>query len=313
MLICLLNDWLFPCPRTHALHVRKLAEGFVQRGYHFKEISAEELKHLSEKDVVYISNHFNTEPIHRIVKTRLQAGLMELLNNTRASVVLWSFHTTADWDALKKIGQRERVLHLGENLYTEAVQSESVLRRFRSEFKVLTLQYSAPFHPEFSPLINLPREYDFNFVGHGYQRTLTKYCEQRYHCIIRNTPPNISEVLRVNSFRRSQINLVFHSPSNISKGIVTERFAEALSMGGIVFHDHPRISKEFPNHPAFFYVSTPADIDQAFAVVMSQSDVERNLMQTASWESWKQAGLSYFYQAGRILAALKSNVEKGGG
>jgi len=306
MLFCLLNDRLFPCPRTHALHVRKLAEGFIQRGFHFKEITADELQHLSSVDVVYISNHFSTEPLHRLVKVKLQARLMALLHNTRASPVLWSFHTTADWGALKTL--RQRVLHLGEDLYPEAVQAEPVLSRFRSDFNVLALRYAAPFHPQLAPLFDLPKEYDFNFIGHGYQRELTRYCEQRYHCMIRNTPPNVSEALRVNSFRRSQINLVFHAPSNISKGIVVERFAEALSMGGIVFHDHPRISGEFPDHPSLFHVTTPGVIDQAFAAVMSRSEAERNAMRAASWQSWKQAGLSYFDQAGRILSALKFDI-----
>jgi hypothetical protein len=309
MLICLLNDLLFPCPRTHALHVRKLAEGFIQRGYHFKEIKADELRHLSEVDVVYISNHFSTEPLHRLFRARLQARLMELLHNTSASLVLWNFHTTADWDALKFL--KQNVLHLGEDMYAEAVRAEPVLYRFRSDFNVLALRYAAPFHPELSTLSHLTKEYEFNFVGHGYQRELTRHCEQRYKCLIRNTPPNVSEALRVNSFRRAQVNLVFHAPSNINKGIVVERFAEALSMGGIIFHDHPRITAEFPDHPAFFYVSTPAEIDQAFAVVMGRNAIERDFMRTASWQSWKQAGLSYFDQAGRILAAFKNNAESG--
>jgi hypothetical protein len=305
MLICLLNDRLFPCPRTHALHVRKLAEGFIQRGYHFKEIMADELQHLSSVDVVYISNHFSTEPLHQFVKAKLQARLMALLHNTRASLVLWSFHTTPDWGALKKL--RQRVLHLGEDLYPEAVQAEPVLSRFRSDFNILTLRYAAPFHPQLSPIFDIDKEYDFNFIGHGYQRELTKYCEQRYHCIIRNTPPNVSEALRVNSFRRAHINLVFHAPSNISKGIVVERFAEALSMGGIVFHDHPRISSEFPDHPAIFHVTKPVELDQAFIAVMGKSELERNAIRAVSWQSWKQSGLSYFDQAGRILAALEKN------
>jgi hypothetical protein len=289
--------------------VRKLAEGFIQRGYHFKEIKADELRHLSEVDIVYISNHFSTEPLHRLLGAKLQMHLMELLRYTRASLLLWNFHTTADWAALKLL--RQRVLHLGEDMYPSAVQAEPILSHFRTDFNVLALRYAAPFHPQLSTLIDLTKEYDFNFVGHGYQRELTQHCEQRYRCLIRNTPPNVSEALRVNSFRRAHINLVFHAPSNISKGIVVERFAEALSMGGIVFHDHPRISDDFPDHPAIFYVSRPADIDQAFAVVMGRSEAERYAMRAASLQSWKQAGLSYFDQSSRILAAFKNDIEKG--
>lgn len=302
MLFCLLNDKLFPCPRTHAMHVRKLAEGFIQNGYHFKEIKSDELHHLSEVDIVYISSHFSIEPLHRLFASELQTYLVKLLHGTSASLLLWNFHTTANWEVLKTL--RQKVLHLSEDLYPDAVQSELLLSGFRNDFKVFTLRYSAPFHPNLLPLVNLQKEYDFNFVGHGYQRNLTKYCEKHYRCLIRNTPPNVSEALRVNSFRRAHINLVFHAQSNIRKGIIVERFAEALSMGGIIFHDHPRISKEFPRHPAIFKVTSKGDIDDAFNQVMQCSEGERAIMRSASWQSWKQSGLSYFDQARKILALL---------
>ena len=308
MLFCVLNTKLFPCPRTHMLHVRKLAEGFVQRGYHYKELTdSEEIAHLCETDILYVSNHFSSEFFHRRVASFLQRNLMSLLNGSRTRLILWNFHTAPDWAALKLLSQQ--VVHLGEDIYAEAIDREPVLQSFRQQFPVLMLRYGAPMHPDFPVSAQPGRDLDFNFVGHGYQKAMTRHCHEKYNSLIRNTPPSISEPLRVNSFRRAQVNLVFHAPSNISKGIVVERFAEALSMGGIVFHDHPRISAEFPGHPALFQVTTPADIDQAFAEVMGRSEAEHDAMRAASWQSWKQAGLSYFDQAGRILAAFKNKTE----
>lgn len=214
----------------------------------------------------------------------------------------------ADWVALKTL--RQRVLHLGEDMYPEAVQAEPALNRFRSDFNVLTLRYASPLHPYLSRRIKIEKDLDFNFVGHPYQSILTRHCVRKYKSLIRNIPPVISEPLRINSFRRSQVNLVFHAAANIKKGIIVERFAEALSMGGIIFHDHPRISAEFPNHSSFFYVTDPADIDTAFSIVMSKSEEERDVMRAASWHSWTQTGFSYFDQASRILMALGICVEK---
>jgi hypothetical protein len=291
-------------------HVRKLAEGFVQRGFHYKELNdPEEITFLSESDILYVSNHFSSEFLHRRIASALQRKLMVLLTATKSRLILWNFHTVPDWSALKALPQN--VAHLGEDIYAEAVAREPVLLSFRQQFPVVMLRYGAPMHPDFPSEESVERDLDFNFVGHGYQKTMTQHCRDKYNSLILNTPPAISEPLRVNSFRRAQVNLVFHAPSNISKGIVVERFAEALSMGGIIFHDHPRITAEFPDHPAFFYVSTPTEIDDAFAVVMGRNAIERDSMRTASWQSWKQAGLSYFDQAGRILAAFKNNAESG--
>lgn len=309
MLFCLLNTRAFPCPRTHALHVRKLAEGFIQRGYHFKELNdSDEIAYLCESDILYVSNHFSSEFFHRRVAAFLQRRLMALLERSRARLILWNFHTVPDWTALKMLSQQ--AVHLGEDLYSEAVDREPVLQSFRQQFSVVLLRYSSPMHPDFPVGMQPERDLDFNFVGHGYQLAMTRHCQENYNSLIRNTPPSISEPLRVNSYRRAQVNLVFHASSNITKGIVVERFAEALSMGGIIFHDHPRVSAEFPDHPALFYVAKPEDIDQAFAAVMGCSDAERTAMRSASWQSWKQAKLSYFEQAGRILSAFKPNREE---
>lgn len=305
MLICLLNDHFFPCPRTHALHVRKLAQGFIQRGYHYREIKSNEIPNLSAADILYVSNHFSTEPLHRLLKEKLQTRLISLLRATPASLILWSFHTTSNWNDWKTLSGK--VVHLGEDLYPTSIDAEPVLQRFRHTFPVLPLKYSSPLHPQHSQRFSVEKEFDFNFVGHGYQPELTQHCERSYRSLIKNTPPTISEVLRINSYRRAEVNLVFHAPSNVNKGIVVERFAEAMSLGGIIFHDHARISAEFTHHPAMTQVKTSQDIDTAFNSFIRLSEANREELREASWETWRQSGLSYFDQAGRILAALEEN------
>ncbi len=307
MLFTVLNDPLFPCPRTHKLHVRKLGEGFVQRGYHYCEArSLDDLTHLCARDVLYVSNHFSTEPAHRLVGGRLERRLASALARCKATRVLWSFHTLRDGAWLE--GLDGRVVHLGEDLYAEAIDKEPVLSAFRRRHGVLPLAYGSPLHPDHSGLVEIERDLDFNFVGHGYKQELTRHCQQRYNSLIRNTPPSINEGLRVNSFRRAQVNLVFHAQANVDKGIVVERFAEALSMGGLIFHDHPRIASRFPGLPSVTQVRTAGDIDQAYERIRALSPQALLALRAQSVAAWRQAGLSYFDQAGAILTAAKGTA-----
>ena len=303
MMFCVLNSVGFPCPRTHMFHVRKLAEGFIQRGYHYKELNAiNDIQYLKESDVLYVSNHFSSDIMHRSLSGWLQGKLIRALQGTSAKLILWNFHTVPDSTVLHSLAQS--VVHLGEDLYPEAIAAEPNLYDFRKEFKVLSLKYSSSMHPNFPNNVAVERDLDFNFVGNGYQDLLTNHCSSNYNSFIRNTPPSINEPLRVNSFRRAEINLVFHAPNNIKKGIVVERFAEALSLGGIVFHDHPRILKDFPSHPSLFFVNSTNDIDVFYSQVISLTKSAREELRKTSWETWKSSDLSYFSQAGFILNAL---------
>lgn len=303
MIFAILNTHRFPCPRTHFLHARKLAEGFVQHGYHFHVINTlDELSELTEADIVYVSNHFSTEILHRRVKKILQAQLFERLRNCKAKQILWSFHTVPDWDAISSL--QRPVLHLGEDLYPEAVARETVLADFRSRFFVHPLRYGAPLHPNSPELLCHPRDLDFNFIGAGYQNQLTSYATHSYRTLIKNTPPPVSEPLRVNSYRRSEINLVFHAPSNIMKGIVVERFAEALAYGGIIAHDHPRIDVFCAGAPFAERVETPEALDDFHRRIVSISEPIRNELRHQARELFIAGRFSYFHQVEDILAAF---------
>jgi len=285
------------------LHVRKLGEGFVQRGYHYKELQdINEVSYLSECDVLYISNHFCCDFFHKRLAKPLSKTLFRHLQGTQARLVLWNFHTLPDLDLLQKINAP--ILHLGEDLYPETIDAEPGLKSFRNSHNVLQLRYATPTHPHFAKLEDISKCWDMNFVGNGYRRSLTQYCNDNYRAFIRNTPPSISEPQRVNSFRQSEVNLVFHSDGNVEKGVVVERFSEALAFGGIILHDHPRISKEFPTLKSLALVKTSDDIRREFSRIMSLSTDERVALRQASFDAWRFSGLSYFDQAKRILDAF---------
>lgn len=303
MIFAILNTRRFPCPRTHFLHARKLAEGFVQHGYHFHVINTlDELSDLTAVDVVYVSNHFSTEILHRRANKILQAQLFEQLRNCRAKQILWSFHTVPDWDAISSL--KRQVLHLGEDLYPEAVAREPDLAEFRSRFSVHPLRYGAPLHPDAPKLPVMPRDLDFNFIGSGYQKQLTAHAAHRYRALIRNTPPPISEPLRVNSYRRAEINLVFHAQSNIIKGIVVERFAEALAYGGIIAHDHPRIDVFCAGAPFAERVETPEALDDFHKRIASLPETTRYELRHQARALFRAGRFSYFHQVEDILAAF---------
>lgn len=304
MIFAVLNSPLYPCPRTHFLHVRKLASGFVQRGYHFRIINKiDEIFDLEASDILYVSSHFCCDITHRPFSKPLQRKLIPFLRKTKAKLILWNFHILPSWSELNNLDKS--IVHLGEDLYDHAVDENPVLSNFRKEFDVLAIKYGSPMHPSYPCNVSVEKDLDFNFVGHPYKEHLTRHCNENYSSLIRKTPPSISEALRVNSFRNANINLVFHANANVQKGIVVERFSEALSFGGIIFHDHPRIAHEYKNVDSIMFVQTTDDIDKKYKKVMAMSEVERIQLRQNSWEVWKENKLSYFDQAERILKAFK--------
>lgn len=307
MMFCILNSVRYPVPRTHYLHAQKLAAGFIQLGYHFKELkSHEEMKYLGPQDIVYISNHFGTEITHRWFNSGATLRLMMVLAQTRCRLLLWNFHTSVGWHESPDLSTR--VLHLGESMLDEEVRKERVLHDFRIRHPVLELRYGAPVLPS-ATFASRPVQpvYDCNFIGSGYQQAWTQHCLQHYQALVRNTPPVVPEGLRWNGFRESLVNLVFHSPANIRKGIVVERFAEALSLGGLIAHDHPRIRDEHGDRPGLRFIDSVESLDRAIQECQMMSAVEQQSARQLNYDLWVRAGLSYRDQAARIVANFGGN------
>ena len=301
MLFCILNTKLFPCPRTHRIHVNKLSQGFVQNGYHVVEINnINDIFNLSDNDILYVSNHFSVEFFHKYIQKNSFNFLIKKLLKTKANLLLWHFHTVNDWNVLDKLN-KEKTIFMSESFNNVAYDNEEFLKLFDNRFNVHQLKYSAPFDPRSELPINFNRSLQFNFVGNGYKKKITAYVDINYHSVIINTPPIINEVKRIDSFRNASINLVFHSDANIKKGVVVERFAEAMSLGGIIFHDHPRICEDYPDVESLFYTPDIEAVILETNKVLKYSSQHVDTLRRTSLKAWKKSGLSYYEQAIEII------------
>lgn len=302
MNFCLLNTKFFPCPRTHKLHLIKFSTGFVQNGANFLELVREDsLTHLRANDVIYISNHFSVDPLHRPFKKYFEKKLISLLRKTKCQLIFWNFHTTSDFSLWQEF--EHRAIHLGENLSDLYLTQEQVLVDFRKHYNVHKLRYSSPY--EHVNINNGQRDFDFQFIGSRYQANILEHVKQNYHALIRFAPPIVDEGFRVNSFHNSLINLVFHSSANIIKGIVVERFPEAMSLGGIIFHDHPEIDKEFGHLDSVFYTPNIAEVDKSFDIIKELSSDDIAQLRQISRMAWANSELTYKKQTRKILELLR--------
>jgi len=308
MIIALLNSLDYPCPRTHYLHVKKFLTGFAQNGYSMIEIkSLHRIDQLSENDILYISSHFSIYPIYRHAKF-LENRLFNALKKTKCKIIFWNFHTTLNILRWKSFD--ERSIHVSEDIYDEYVHEEKLLFDFRECYNVHNLRYSSILTTDIKiPLDLIERDYIFQFVGSNYKNDFTTFCKNNYKSFIKITPPSIDEIIRINSFRKSKINLVFHSNANIKKGIIVERFPEAISYGGIILHDHPRIVEKFENIESFFYIKDLDDLVDVYEKISSLSENDLSNMREISYKTWVKSNLSYKYEANKIIIKL-FNIEE---
>jgi hypothetical protein len=302
MIFGLLSSSLFPCPRTHKLHLKKLASGFVQEGLNLIEIKQiKNILNMAEQDVLYISNHFSVDILHKPFNKKLETLLYRTLLNTTCKIVFWNFHTTNNFDLWKVFGDRS--IHMGENINFDYISKQKNLYEFRNIYQVYNLRYSSPY--ERVDLNFNKRSFDFQFVGSRYKVNFLDHVKENYNSFIRKTPPIVNEVLRVNSFQNSLINLVFHSNANIEKGIIVERFSEALSLGGIIFHDHPLINKEFKALESVVFINSIEDLEREYMKIINMNAEQVNKLRKDSRRAWEESELSYKKQAKNILNILK--------
>ncbi len=303
MIFGVLNSTMFPCPRTHKLHVYKLAAGFVQNGYVFEEInSVDRLKYLGANDILYVSSHFAVDITHRFISGVLENMLHKVLSNTKCKLLFWNFHTTPCIDRWSEFSSRS--LHLGEDMEDSYIDTEMVLVAFRRLYQVHKLKYSSPFLNSYAPLGKLQKIYDFQFAGSNYKSELTQFCNKNYKSFIRISPPIMDEIQRINSFGQSRVNLVFHSTANVNKGIIVERFPESISLGGVIAHDHPGISEKYGKVDSFFKVNTAEDLVEVHEFISRLSESDYANLREISYDVWDRSDLSYFDQAKKIILGI---------
>jgi hypothetical protein len=291
----ILNSLLYPVPRTHGMHVRKLFEGFRQNG--FVVIEASNINDISDslgrESVVYVSNHFINER-NKILPLDLEEKLLRKIRNSKVQWLLWGFHQAGKRD---KFADLKNVLFLKERFYDELMNSNSDLSFYR-QVRFYDLKYSSFVDPRFDYKAS-SRVLGCFFAGSKYKeeynleiRNLTQESEILYY------PPRINEIDRISGFKRFTHSLVWHSDANIEKGIIVERFPEAMSLGGMIIHDHKRIELEYKGlHKEF--VTSKEDLTTVLSNLKWDEDLSRS-----NFEFWRKSDLSYYQQVKNILDEL---------
>ena len=286
MLFGTLDTLLYPIPRTHYLHIKKLAEGFIQNGYHHNEIKKlEYIYNLGEEDILYVSNHFSCDKTHKLFNKFLSKKLLKALKKTKCKLLLWHFHTADRWHNFDGFGNR--LVHLGHHIDNSVLQKQPNLKKFRNTFDVLQLDYGTPMiKSQIKPNFIKKRKYVCNYIGAGYKKNLLKFCSDQYESLITVTPPSVNEPLRWNSYKDSHVNLTFHASNNILNGFITERFWEAISLGGLIVHDHPLIKKLYGDRKGLRFVENTENLKSKIEESLNMSVEEEKNARELNYQIW---------------------------
>jgi hypothetical protein len=300
----ILNSSFFPIPRTHYLHVKKFSVGFAQLGYNIIETdSIGSLIELNENDIVYISNHFYVDLYFKFSRNSQLKYLSNILNKITCKVLMWNFHTIK---SNYFFSNNSNWLFLTES-YNQVHFMREDINQFYCNVNFYQLQYSSTKNDliKYKEFNNF--KFDFNFVGSPYNVDILNKIKnnKKLRSFIRIAPPVINEIERVNSFINSKFNLVFHSEGNKLNGVVTERFAEALSYGNILIHDNQKISEYISELPGCKYIESYEDIIEICNYFNNLNPHEITEIVNKNREYWKNSQFSYRKQALNIVKLLK--------
>lgn len=300
----ILNSTFFPIPRTHYLHIKKFSVGFTQLGYNVIETdSIRSLIELNENDIVYISNHFYVDLYFKFSRNSQLKHLIDILNKITCKVLMWNFHTV---NSKYFFSDNSNWLFLTES-YNKGHFMREDINQFYSNVNFYQLQYSSTKNDliKYKEFNNF--KFDFNFVGSPYNVDILNKIKNNKKLLsfIRIAPPVINEIERVNSFINSKFNLVFHSEGNKKSGVITERFAEALSYGNIILHDNLKISEDFIDLPGCRYVKTYEDVIEIYEYFNNLSEIQISEVIKINREYWIKSPYSYRIQALNIINQLK--------
>jgi hypothetical protein len=304
MIAAYLDNFVYPLSRNHKFHVHKLFMGFAQHGFHVvRARKIEDLLALSEGDIIYISSHFFTEKHLQLIKKKSARYLFEILKQCRCKILLWNFHDT-DWKQYTDLLVSSNIVHLGERLNSVSVATEVHVSEFRKEFNVYELLYSSSRDPRVTYDLNVPSDIDFQFVGSRYKMEYINHIRKMtsFSHSIALYPPVQSEIYRLKSFDRTRVSFAFHHDSAIKKGIITERFSEAMSFGNLIIHDHPAIEKDYLNVEGISYVENISELEEKMNLYTQIKSNQLEIFRREVFEIWRKSDLSYFSQCNRILA-----------
>jgi hypothetical protein len=291
----ILNTFFYPIPRTHYLHVLKFFDGFRQNGFNVFEINdINDLpSYLNATTYVYVSAHFLRER-DRFLPINLDEKLYNHVRKSSLKWLLWGFHDSV---LREDYANLNNVIFLRESFDNSWMEQEERLK-FYSAVNSYVLRYSSNKDPRLEYTSKKRIEGGF-YAGSKYKMSFNERVQSVYpNSKILYYPPKINEILRVNGFGGMTFNLVWHSDANIEKGIIVERFAEALSYGGMIIHDHPEIVNRFSMFDHTF-VSTETEL---LEVLMELSFSE--LIIESNYNLWRASELSYYKQVKNIINEL---------
>jgi hypothetical protein len=303
LIFAIVNTKEFPLLRNHYFHVKKFADGFAQNGFSIVEISKlNDLNNLNSSNFYYISNQFHSDHFRKPLRKFLINKLKKCVSNCKATPILWGFHDTPELCFI--VAERKHIF-LTEDFSPEWVENHEPKLRFYNDKIHHKLQYSSNLDDrldfDLSPFAKAkPKfDYDFNFIGSRYKVDLLKRLRNtnKVKCHIHFYPPVQNEIKRLNSFSSSKINLVYHSKLNILKGFHTERFPEALSMGNIIVHDHPKIDSKFRSKGVIF----ETEYYKIIKTLKSFKNDDINDIKKENYITWQKSELSYRKQVKILL------------
>jgi hypothetical protein len=302
MIFAFLNSIDYPISRNHYLHIKKFSRGFEQNGYTVIELNkVEDILLLTPESLVYISSHYYIESIRRPFRSYLHSKLVSHVKRSKASFILWSFH---DVPPIDKYLEGKNHIYLTENFSDEWLKKEHKLEFYnnRAHHKLIYSSYVDDRIDYFGLPWKIDLQYAFNYVGSVYQKKILNSIKNNpcYKSQILFYPPVQNEIKRLNSFTSSWINLVFHSVLGVQKGVITERFPEAMSMGNFIIHDHPRISKQY-NSNGIVYFDSLEFIYETINRLKLDDVLESSYR---NYTLWQNSPMSYRKQAIEIINKL---------
>lgn len=288
----ILNTKFYPIPRTHYMHVLKFFDGFRQNGYNVFEVNnINDLPDsLNQCTYVYVSAHFLLER-NRFLPINLDKRLLDIIRRSSLKWMLWGFH---DSGLREDYANLKNVLFLRECFNNSWMEQEKKLI-FYNSVRSYVLAYSSNKDPRLQYASRVRTEGGF-YAGSKYKMVFNDVVREAYpKSKILYYPPKINEVLRVNGFGDMTFSLVWHSDANVKKGIIVERFAEALSYGGMILHDHPEIDNRFSMFDHHFVSSERDLLNVMENISFSDMVIESN------YNLWKSSELSYYQQVKNIF------------
>jgi hypothetical protein len=274
------------------MHVLKFFDGFRQNGCNVFEIHnlSDIPDYLYEQSYVYVSAHFLFER-NRFLPFDLDKHLLNKIRKSSLKWLLWGFH---DSGLRGDYANLNNVLFLRECFDNSWIEQEKKLT-FYNSVRNYVLKYSSNKDPRLEFKSRERIEGCF-YAGSKYKMEYNTAVHEVFpNSRILYYPPKINEVLRVNGFGEFTFSLVWHSDANLKKGIIVERFAEALSYGGLIFHDHPEINKRFSMFEHTLVSTTSELLFDLKSKRYSEMIIESN------YNLWRSSELSYYQQVKNIF------------